>query len=187
MIIAMVRPMLVDKGLSLDTIGLMLGTIRPVFGTIGAIVCSSIITLFSRKKSLVSFGLVNALMLGLFILPAMNIGGNNFLYLIFALVGFVNSFKWTLTYSIFMDHSRKEFAATDFAIQVSVLSIGTSLFEMASGLFASWLGYAPLFGLSIVLDLIGILLIGLYYQDVVPEPAVEPWSSGAAIEAEAMG
>ncbi|HTY37275.1 MAG TPA: MFS transporter [Bacteroidota bacterium] len=186
MIIAMVRPMLVDKGLSLDTIGVMLGTIRPVFATIGAALCSPIIKRFSRRTNLISFGIGNALVLALFILPAMNITGNNFLYVIFALGGLANSFKWTLIYSIFMDHSRKALAATDFAIQVSVLTMGSSLYEMASGVIAASIGYASLFSVSVVLDLVGILLIGLYYQDAQTVKTPEPWNDGA-VEAEAVG
>jgi MFS family permease len=185
MIIAMVRPMLVDKGLSLDMIALMLGTIRPLFATLGAVVCSSVINLFSRKVNLISFNIGNAMMLSLFILPALNMTDSSFLYVLFAAAGFINSFKWTLIYSIFMDHSRKAFAATDFAIQVSVLSIGTSMFEMASGMLASWLGYAPLFGISIVLDFVGILLVGLFYENPVMENTERGWAGGA-VRAEAV-
>jgi MFS transporter, PAT family, beta-lactamase induction signal transducer AmpG len=186
MIIAMVRPMLVDKGLSLDTIGVMLGTLRPVFATLGAILCSPIIKRFSRRTNLISFGIANALVLALFILPALNITADNFLYVIFALGGVANSFKWTLIYSIFMDHSRKVFAATDFAIQVSVLTLGSSLYEMASGVIAASVGYAMLFSISVVLDLIGILLIGLFYEDAHTAKSPEPWSDGV-VEPEAIG
>jgi hypothetical protein len=80
-----------------------------------------------------------------------------------------------------MDHSRKAFAATDFAIQVSVLTIGISLYEMASGVLASWLGYARLFSLSIALDLIGILFVGLFYKDAVTEKFSVEWSDTAKI------
>ena len=181
MIVAMVRPMLVDKGLSLDSIGLMLGTIRPVFSTLGAVVCSFVIARFSRKTNLISFGLANTLALALFILSALNIANDKFLYVIFAATGLAFSFKWTLIYTIFMDHSRKAFAAGDFAIQVSVLSIGISLYEMAGGVLAARLGYALLFSLSIVLDLVGILLVGLFYLDAVTERSSGDGSNTAEI------
>ncbi|RPI03591.1 MAG: MFS transporter [Ignavibacteriae bacterium] len=186
LIICMVRPMLVDKGLSLDSIGLMLGIIRPVFETVGAITCPFVIKFFSRKTNLVSFNIVNAMILALFILPAMNVTGNNSLYVIFALVGFINSYKFTLIYSIFMDHSRKSFGATDFALQVSVISIGVSLYSVLSGILGSWLGYATLFSISVVLDLMGTLFIGLFYKDPVTESPSEQWSDGV-VNAETVG
>ena len=170
MIIAMVRPMLVDKGLGLDVIGLMLGTIRPLFSTIGAMVCASVIVRFSRKTNLISFGMANTAALALFILPALNLTGDRFLYGIFALAGFTSSFKWTLLYSIFMDHSRRAHAATDFAVQVSVISIGSGLYEVASGMLCARLGYAPLFTLSAALDVLGIIFVAIFYRDAVTAP-----------------
>ncbi len=169
MIIAMARPLLVDKGLSLEEIGLMLGTVRPLFTALGAIVCSSVIVRFSRKFNLISFGMANTVALGLFILPALNMGGNMFIYGILALAGFTSSFKWTLIYSIFMDHSRKACAATDFAVQVSVISIGSALYEVLSGMLAAKMGYAPLFILSVALDFLGILFVAFFYRDAVKE------------------
>jgi hypothetical protein len=82
MIITMVRPMLVDKGLSLDTIGLMLGTIRPLFATLDAVLCSSVINFFSRRTNLITFNIANAMMLALFILPALNMTNDGFLYIL---------------------------------------------------------------------------------------------------------
>ena len=164
MINAMVRPLLVDKGLSFDTIGILLGTIEPLFGMFGAALCPPVLKVFGRKASLVVFGLINTVAVGLFLLPAMNLTGTNVLYIVCAFAGFVGSFKGTLIYSVFMDFSRKSFAATDFAVQVSALAIGASLYKVLSGVIASAIGYAPLFGLSIVLDIVGILLVGLFFQ-----------------------
>jgi MFS family permease len=169
MIIAMVRPMLVDKKLSLEEIGLMLGTVRPLFTALGAIVCSTVIVRFSRKTNLISFGLVNTVALGLFILSALNLAGTSFIYGILALAGFTSSFKWTLIYSIFMDHARKACAATDFAVQVSVISIGSALYEVLSGMLAAKMGYAPLFIFSVGLDFLGILLVAFFYRDAVKQ------------------
>jgi MFS family permease len=166
---SMVGPMLVDKGLSTDKIGLMLGTIRPLFAIMGAIVCTPLIKRFSRKTNLISFGLFNAITLGLFIFPALNLTGEHFLYVVFATAGAANSFKRTLIYSVFMDHSRRSHAATDFALQVSVLSIGATLYEVSSGFLAAWFGYASLFMLSVALDFIGLVFIGFFYRDAAVE------------------
>jgi MFS transporter, PAT family, beta-lactamase induction signal transducer AmpG len=171
MIFAMVRPMLVDKGLSIDSIGLMIGTIRPVFYTLGAVVCSWIIKFFSRKTNLISFSIANAFFLSLFLLPALNITDKNSLFYIVAITGFINSFKWTITYSIFMDHARKSNAATDFAIQVSVISFGSGLYEICSGFLAAKIGYGSLFSLSIVLDIIGIIFVWIFYKDTITKKA----------------
>lgn len=178
---SMVGPMLVDNGLSTETIGLMMGTIRPLFAILGAAACLPMILRFSRKTNLIAFGVFNAATLGLFILPALNITSTNFLYFTFAAGGFANSCKKTLIYSIFMDHSRRTSAATDFALQVSVLSIGATLYEVSSGFLASWLGYAPLFGLSIALDVIGIIFVGLFYRDAVTEQRAQQFSAVVSI------
>jgi hypothetical protein len=162
---SMVGPMLVDKGLSTDRIGLLLGTIRPLFAILGAIVCTPLVKRFSRKTNLISFGLFNALTLALFIIPALNMTDEKLLFAIFAAAGAANSFKRTLIYSVFMDHSRRSHAATDFALQVSVLSIGATLYEVSSGFLAAWLGYALLFMVSITLDIVGLVLVGFFYQD----------------------
>ncbi len=182
MISAMVRPMLVDKGLSLDSIGLMLGTVRPVSVAIGAAICPPILNFFGRKANLIVFGLINTFAVGLFILPALNVTGNSALYVICVLVGLSTSFKWTLIFSIFMDFTRKSNAATDFAIQVSVLAVGSSIYEIMSGVLASSIGYAPLFALSVALEVVGIVLVGLFFQPKIT-PAQTPISVPANAEA----
>jgi len=180
MINTMLRPLLVDRGLSIDSIGFLLGTIRPFFGTIGAAVCPPILKILTQKLNLVVFGLINTIAVGLFLLPALNLTSINSLYIICAVVGLSNSFKWTLIYSIFMDFSRKEYAATDFAVQVSMLSIGISFYDILSGVIASSFGYAHLFILSIVLDIIGILLVGFFFQGAKAHAKIKTESTAAA-------
>lgn len=165
MIFAMLRPMLVDKGMSMDAIGFILGTIQPITFTIGAVVSAAIIARFGRKLNLISFSVANVIALSLFLLPAMNLVNNYVLLYIVGVACFVNNFKWTLIYTIFMDHSRKSVAATDFAVQVSVISLGSAAYKIASGFLAERLGYTSFIGLSLVFDIIGIIGVAIFFKD----------------------
>jgi hypothetical protein len=64
-----------------------------------------------------------------------------------------------------MDHSRKTVAATDFAVQVSVISLGSAAYKIASGFLAERLGYTSFIGLSLVFDVIGIIGVAIFFKE----------------------
>jgi PAT family beta-lactamase induction signal transducer AmpG len=153
---AMLRPFLIDRGLQLAEIGWMLGTVGFSAGLIGAVVGGGLINLFGRTKSLVVFGLLHTLCMGLYALPAAGVGPAWFLYGFCATEYFAGSMASVALTTHMMDRSRLEAAATDYTLQASMLAMATSAVGSISGFVAESVGYTMLFVVAAVLGVSGV-------------------------------
>ena len=64
-------------------------------------------------------------------------------------------------FTLMMDASRPEHAATDYTLQASAVVVATGLASSLSGFGAEAFGYAGLFGLAAVLAFAGVALSGV--------------------------
>ncbi|TFI53294.1 MFS transporter [Mastigocladus laminosus UU774] len=159
----MIRPLLVDRGLSLSDIGWLLGIVSYSARIALALVAGVIITRLGRRQSLILFGLVAALTTLLYIVPAMGVASLPVLYAVCILVSATQSMAYTALLSAMMDKSDRATAATDYTIQVSVMFLGGIAATILSGIIAQRAGYTVMFIISAVVSLLSVLVIPKAY------------------------
>jgi PAT family beta-lactamase induction signal transducer AmpG len=171
---AMVRPFLVDQGLSLTDIGWLLGTFGFAAGLCGALAGGYLLLRLGRFQGLLAFGMVHATAMLLYTLPAavrLNIYG---LGLICSMEHFASGLTSVALFTMMMDRCRPATSATDYTVQASTLLIVTTGLASSSGFFAEWLGYAGVFTLSGLTGLVMLLFPWFMYRSSVRQASLVP-------------
>jgi predicted MFS family arabinose efflux permease len=137
----MLRPMLVDLGLGMAQIGLLLGTAGFVAGLLGALAGGWAITRVGRHRALIAFALAQAAAVALYLVPAAGGASLALLYLVCGVEHFAGGMATAALFTVMMDRSRPEAAATDYTVQASVVVLATGTAAAVSGLSAEALGY----------------------------------------------
>lgn len=148
---AMLRPMIVDRGLGAAEVGVLLGQVGFGAGLLGALLGGSLVRKLGRGRSLVLFGVLQAIGIGAYALPVP----------LSLAIGFEHLAGGMATAALFtcmMDACRAELAATDYAVQASVVVIATGLGAALSGLIAEAAGYAGCFTFAAAVALAGVAL-----------------------------
>ncbi|TAE55096.1 MAG: MFS transporter [Nostocales cyanobacterium] len=161
----MIRPLLVDRGLSLPDIGWILGIVSYTTRIVGAVIAGLLIVKLGRLKSLIMFGLIAAITTLLYIIPATGVSNLFVIYTVCILVNSTQSMAYTALLSAMMDKCEKSTAATDYTIQVSVMFLGGIAATVLSGMLASIMGYAFIFIMSAAVSLFSVFLIFLMMKE----------------------
>ena len=156
---SMFRPLLVDIELSLADIGWLLGVVGNGAAIAGAVVSGLLITPLGRKRSLIVFGVVQAIAILTYLLPASGISNWSTLYFVTIVASFANSAVFTVSSTVMMDKSHLATAGTEFTAQTSIVYLGSFLAAGMSGVIASAIGYQGLFGVSGGVALFTVFLI----------------------------
>ena len=155
----MFRPLLVDLGLSLTDIGWLLGVVGTIAGVLGGITAGFLVAPLGRARSLLIFSLLWAISMLTYLLPTFGVKSLPALYLIaigaFFTIGIMN----TITFTIQMDKSRLEAPGTDYTIQNSIAILGSIVAAAVSGVIAKVIGYQGVFGLSLAIAIVSVLII----------------------------
>jgi len=159
----MLRPFLVDRGLQLADIGWMIGTIGFSAGLGGAVVGGLVLNQVGRTRSMIVFGLMHMLSMGLYALSAAGLGTVGWLYVFCASEYFAGSLASVALFAHMMDRSRVEASATDYTVQASTLAFATNVVGATSGFLAGSVGYTVLFMLSAALGLAGVAIFMLMH------------------------
>jgi MFS transporter, PAT family, beta-lactamase induction signal transducer AmpG len=155
----MVRPLLVDRGLSLSDIGWLIGTAGFLAGLVGAILGGVLVNRSAgtggRGRALfVAGGLQIAGILG-YVAPAAGIGGAPALAAASVIEHLTGGVATVTLFTVMMDVCG-EAAATEYTLQASVVVIATGGAAAASGFVAAHLGYPLHFALSAALSAAGL-------------------------------
>lgn len=161
----MIRPLLVDRGLSLSDIGWLLGVVSYSARIALALVAGVMITRWGRRRSLILFGLIAAFTALLYILPAIGVASLPVLYAVCILVSGTQSMAYTALLSAMMDKSDRATAATDYTIQVSVMFLGGIAATVLSGIVAQQTGYTITFIISASVSLLSVFFIIKFIVD----------------------
>jgi MFS transporter, PAT family, beta-lactamase induction signal transducer AmpG len=169
----LIRPLLVDRGLSLSDIGWVLGIVSYSARIASALFAGVMIMRWGRKHSLIVFGIVAALTTLLYIVPAMGVASLPVLYAVCILVNATQSMAYTALLSAMMDKSERATAATDYTIQVSMMFLGGIAATILSGILAQRTGYTPTFLVSAAVSLLNVFFITKAYDSVILLPRRE--------------
>ncbi|GAX42265.1 hypothetical protein NIES4075_32650 [Tolypothrix sp. NIES-4075] len=161
----MFRPLLSDLGLSLAEIGWLLGIVSCTAGILGAIAASLLIPSLGRKRSLVLFGLLQAIAIATYLLPASGVTNLPTLYLVVISVQILSGAAHTTLYTVMMDKSELATAGTDFTIQASIIFMGVIGASVISGVLAKSIGYQGVFMSAIAISLVSVLVISRNFDN----------------------
>ena len=156
----MVKPMMVDAGYSLSTIGYIQGVAGSVAALVGAVIGGIGVQYLGRTRSLIWFGALQVCAVGLPILPALNIGGLTALYIATILDSLLGSMATAALFTTMMDRCRPDQAGTDYTIQASIVVCTQIGMASLSGFVAEAMGYAGHFATTMGLSALG--LVGVY-------------------------
>lgn len=166
----MLRPFLVDTGMSLADIGALLGTLGFTLGLVGAVAGGALVQRMGRKASLVVFGALQSLA----ILSLAVVASRGVAIEIASVCAFEHLTSGMATAALFtamMDASRPERSATDYTLQACAVVIATGGAAAASGALAKQVGYPTHFAIAAVVSFAGALF-ALRASALHPTPAV---------------
>ena len=165
----MLRPLFVDRGLSLSEIGVMLGNVSYSARIVSALIAGVLITKLGRINSLILFGLAASIATLLYIIPANGVSNLPILYAVTITANAFQGMAYTALLSAMMDKCELHTAATDYTFQVSVVYIGGVAASMLSGKVASSTGYAGMFIISAAVSLLSVLVIFKFFRKAAVE------------------
>lgn len=154
----MIKPMLVDEGLSLRQIG-ELTFVSTLVGIAGAAVGGWCYAKWGAVKLLLGAGLAQALGLGLM---ALLVGNGPELTHIYAIALFeqgADGFSTVALFAAMMSMCRAGHEGTDYTLQASTQLLIAGFIGAASGVLAKLLGYPALFILSAALGVAALALV----------------------------
>lgn len=164
--------LLVDLQISLDSVG-WLEVLATGTNILGSLVASWVIAQLGRKRSLIFACNLSVLSILIYVLPALGLIQLPILVGITVLTSLSLGMVVTNAFTVMMDKSHQESAATDYAIQASFITLGSIPAKVASGILASLIGYLTVFILSAVIVGGCILLISRNFQSTeLVEPSV---------------
>lgn len=158
----MLRPLLVDRQVSLETLGFLTGVIQPILAILGCAMAPKLILRLGRKRSLLVFGVLQVFQIVGYLILALTPFTLAYFYALTVFLGFTQGFPAVLLYAIVQDKSSPALAGTDFTLQATVYGVGVMTAGVAGGFIAQPLGYANLFGIALVLQVVTLLAIGRY-------------------------
>ncbi|MCE7533214.1 MFS transporter [Acinetobacter nosocomialis] len=142
----LLKPLMVDMGLSFTQIGVYITMLGAVAALVGAFIAGWVLKYFSRPNTLISFSILKIMSLGAYIYLAyayeQKIKINAWLiYTINALEDAFAAMLLVVMLTLVMHYSRKNYAGTDFTFQVSVMATVSGGLYTLSGVIGDALGY----------------------------------------------
>lgn len=159
--------LLVDRGWSLDRIGISINIVGTLFGVAGAALGGSIVSRWGRKTTMLASMLFVILgTIGLYGL-ARGIDGSVIVYVVIGLIMSAYSVSSTVMYTVIMDKCDPVSAATDFTLQWSITGISAMAAGGLAMALAESMGYAGVLIISIGIAILTMALIW-FYDDFEP-------------------
>jgi RhtX/FptX family siderophore transporter len=152
------RPFLVDRGLSLADLGWLVGTVGFAAGLIGAMLGGVLVNVLGRRVALAIFGLLQSVAVGGYALMAHGLP-LSWLYAVTALEHLASGMATAALFTAMMDICRAERAATDYTIQACAVVVATGAAQALSGFSAQHLGYVGHFSASAMLSVLGAIYV----------------------------
>jgi len=158
----LLKPLMVDMGLSFSQIGIYVTMFGAFAALIGAGLAGWCLKIFSRARTLMAFSIIKIITLMAYAWLAMQYEAKQsvapvMIYLINAAEDMISAMLLVVMLTLVMQYSRKQHAGTDFTFQVALMATISGLLYTLSGIAGDWLGYT--YYLNII---IGISILCMY-------------------------
>ncbi|KXZ69655.1 muropeptide transporter [Acinetobacter venetianus] len=162
----LLKPLMVDMGLSFSQIGIYITMLGAIAALIGAGIAGLLLRYFSRPSALILFSILKIFSLIAYGYLAYAFEHHSpiapmWLYAINAFEDACSAMLLVVMLTLVMQYSRKNFAGTDFTFQVSVMATISGLLYLMSGVIGDWLGYTRY--LTVICMIAVICLWPIYY------------------------
>lgn len=157
----MIRPMLIDSGLSLEDLAWVLGTVGFIAGLLGALLGGYWVMRLGRYQALVLFLFLQAFALCAYYGLYSPSGSLNLWHLYGAVVfeHMAGGMGTAALFTLMMDRCRKEHAASDYAVQSCLVIMSGMIAGSLSGIHAQHMGYDQHFVMAAVLCVVVVLVV----------------------------
>ncbi|MBI2215376.1 MAG: MFS transporter [Acidobacteria bacterium] len=179
----LIRPLLVDRKVPLETIGFLFGVMSPLLAVAGCAIAPWIIGMLGRRPSMILFTVVAVMQIACDSLMGAGFVGLATIYGCAAFLAFTSGFFGILAYAIAMDKSKNGSAGTDFTVQITFLLIGQMCAGVTAGFLAQAIGYQPVFGIAIAMELVVLVAILRFVREEDLAGFVSDTGPGTAVTA----
>lgn len=174
----MVKPMMIDLGVSLQNMGFWVTIIGSGASLLGAVVATFVLKILNRFQTLVWFNLLQALTTGLYgvVFYAFSQGYLQsfiWLYAVNALEHFFASLALIAMLTTIMYYARYQQAGSDFTLQVCLMTVLGGSVHFLGGYLAQHLGYTGHFLLSMVVGFVCLIPIFVWRKFSLSEKSYE--------------
>lgn len=156
------KPMMIDMGLSLAQIGLNVTMLGAACALMGAWLAGWMIKHYSIAKMLLFFSILQSLGIIYYLILAYLFEQHIFfslyhLYIANAVEELLSAMSLVAILSLMMIYARERFAATDFSFQVGLMSIITGLLYVMGGKIADLFGYVNVLTVTLIISVICLI------------------------------
>lgn len=160
----LLKPLMVDIGLTFSQIGIYVTMLGAVAALIGAGLAGFSLKYVSREHALLGFSILKIFTLAAYAWLAVQYEAQRFIdvwiiYLINAAEDMISAMLLVVMLTLVMQYSRKHLAGTDFTFQVALMATVSGGLYSLSGILGDLLGYASYLSLITVLALLCIFPI----------------------------
>lgn len=155
----MVKPFLIDAGLSLAQIGWVAGTWGAAASLLGAAIGGYLTSRIGGYRCVIGFGLLQVVGIASYAFVAAAPDNQFLLYSVMVLESLVGGMVTAAVFTLMMSACRPQSEGTDYTIQACVFVIAAGVAAALAGYLAESLGYVNYFSASAVMALIGLLPI----------------------------
>ncbi|MFH7765176.1 MFS transporter [Acinetobacter sp. BSP-28] len=162
----LLKPLMVDIGLTFSQIGIYVTMLGAVAALMGAGLAGLSLKYISREHALLSFSILKIFSLAAYAWLAVQYEAQRsidvwIIYLINATEDMISAMLLVVMLTLVMQYSRKHLAGTDFTFQVALMATMSGGLYSLSGIFADILGYANYLS---VITLIAILCLWTIFR-----------------------
>ena len=172
----LVTPMLVDSGWPLDGVGTVWIIGGGGVAIVAALVAGGLLSATRRRPALVGLALAQVAAIATLLLLAHSTGGVLIGLAAVVLLSGAYAAVGTAVYTINMDWSRADSAATDYTVQDSFVHLCTQAAGAAALGLAAVLGYPAVLTVAVLLGLGGIVVAARVFQDRPTAVTREAWT-----------
>lgn len=162
----LLKPLMVDMGLNFTQIGVYVTMLGAVAALVGAGLAGLLLKYFSRTACLIVFSILKIISLIAYAVIAHAYESHTqiaplWLYVINACEDACSAMLLVVMLTLVMQYSRKQFAATDFTFQVSIMATISGLLYLVSGIAGDVWGYSRY--LSVICVIAAVCLWPIFY------------------------
>ncbi|WP_347460752.1 MFS transporter [Acinetobacter sp. ANC 7454] len=160
----LLKPLMVDMGLSLSQIGLYVTMLGAFAALIGAGLAGCCLKIFSRAQTLMTFSIFKIITLVAYAWLAMQYQAKQpvapvVIYCINAAEDMISAMLLVVMLTLVMQYSRKHLAGTDFTFQVALMATVSGGLYTLSGILGDYLGYAKYLTYIVYISIVLLLPI----------------------------